>query len=150
MTATPGCRRLRLALGVLVAASVGCSSTSPAPAASPRGWTRPTPAGSGSTVVYVLRSDRRDPIVAATVPASIAGSASIGAVVGTLKPNDGHLGHLDGPAAKPTAPTGTGEQIILHDLAGPLLDGASFDLDISLASGRTEHIDVKVARNQPG
>lgn len=168
-------RRAAVAALVLAAAAlVGCGGDDEAPVAfaASGAWSRPTPAGAVTGVLYLtVTSDQRDALVGVDVPADVAGTAELH----TTMSADGGGGHSHGGASGdeassdtepamqmepvesfPIAAGGTllfapgGNHVMLLDLPDPLVDGETFTATLRFESGRTLDVDVVVADNPPG
>ncbi|MFZ4812392.1 MAG: copper chaperone PCu(A)C [Ilumatobacteraceae bacterium] len=129
------------------------------------GWASITIDGEQRSFVYVtLTSDADDQLTSASVPATVAGRASIAEGVSTGDPSGGHLGHLDGDGAPDhthassgiaiaadvplTLEPGAG-RIVLDDLVAPLRAGDRFVVTLGFDSGATVGTEVVVAASRP-
>lgn len=135
-------------------------------------WARPSPAGAADGVVYFeLRVPSDDTLVRVAVDPSVAASASLHATTGGPGGTPHHGGGGDAgvtttavsgvvgmevleavavEAGEPLVFAPGGNHVMLERLAGPLVDGARFDLTITLASGATVVAPVVVTANPPG
>ncbi len=127
-------------------------------------WSRPTPAGATSGVLYfVLGSDRDDALVAVDVPAAVARSAELHRTEGGSS-GGAHVHGGGGEAAMSMGQVDTvpvsagatvefapgGNHVMLVDLARPLEPGDAFDVTMRFESGRSLVVGVVVADNPPG
>lgn len=145
-----------------LAIASACSADSPEFAAT-AAWSRPTPGGSETGVVYLtVTTDSDDALVTATVADSIAGSVEMHAT--TIDSGSGAHTHGGGSAdvysmgSVERFDLSTGESLIfqpggnhlmLIDLVAPLKLGTQFELALEFASGRDLVVDVIVADNPP-
>ena len=133
-----------------------------------RAWSRTTPAGATTGVVYFeITSPDDDTIVSASVPADIAGAAELHE---SMAAGDGGHSH-GGDTTDTTAPSGEmvmepvdevelsanstvvfepgGLHVMLIDLADALTLDEEFTLTLTLGSGDQIDVDVVVADNVP-
>ena len=136
-----------------------------------RAWSRTTPAAATTGVVYLeITSPDDDTIVAAAVPADIAGTAELHETMAAGESGHSHGGDTadttDGsapsgemvmePLDEVELPADTtvvfepgGLHIMLIDLAAPLELDQEFTLTLTLGSGDQIDVDVVVADNVP-
>lgn len=169
-------RRLAALAGLTLGAAslVGCGGEDDAPVAfaASDAWSRPTPTGAVTGVLYLtVTSDQRDALVGVDVPADVAGTAELH----TTMSADGDGGHSHGGAAGDDAGSDTepamqmtpvesfaiaaggtllfapgGNHVMLLDLPDPLVAGETYTATLRFESGRTLDVDVVVADNAPG
>ena len=115
-------------------------------------WARTTPPGATVGAVYLTASsDTADALIGADVDPSIAASAMLHS---TMTSTSGEtsmepLAQLDVPADGALVLEPAGSHIMLVDLAGPLDDGASFQLTLHFATAGDETVTVGVRDEAP-
>lgn len=118
-------------------------------------WARVTPEGASRGVVYLsVTTDRRDAVVSAAVPSTVARAATLHETM-----TEGDAGHHGGSGGEMTmAPVdrivmvpGTplafepgGKHVMLDDLVAPLQRGERFEMVLELESGRSITAQVVV------
>lgn len=143
--------------------SSGDSADRPVPRtlAATGAWARPTPQASTRGVIYLqVTTDRSDAVVGASVPATIAASASLHETM----TNGGEHEKHGGPGATmtmepvdrlPVAPGSPlvfepgANHVMLEGLVAPLVRRGSFPLTLELESGRRLTTTVRVSDSAP-
>lgn len=161
MTVRVGRAATVAAMGALLTVSA-CGSDS-AVFAARSAWSRPTPGGADSGVIYLdLSTDIADTLVSASVDESIASDVEMHAT--TVTDGGGSHSHGGGDAevfsmgsveqfelgvGEPLVFEPGGNHLMLIDLAEPLELGDRFELVLGFSSGRELVVDVTVADNPP-
>ncbi|MFN8018042.1 MAG: copper chaperone PCu(A)C [Acidimicrobiales bacterium] len=157
-----------IALLALASCGGGGSASSASTLGAEGAWARPTPGGAAHGGVYQTRpADRADDaVVAASVPATVAGEAQLHQTMGADGARHHHGGGGGGGSGDdmasmapvrslPVAPGAPlvlepgGNHIMLVDLAEPLAAGRRFTLTLRLRSGRSVVVPVRVQVNPP-
>ena len=150
----------------LVLAACGSDTAAPTSLGATGAWARSSTPGATNGVVYLtVSSPTADAVVAAAVPADVAGSAELHETMGggggaampnmpdmttgsgemTMTPVDA----IEVPAGGSVAFEPGGKHIMLTSLAHPLKAGDHFTLTLTMKSGATLPVDVQVADNAP-
>lgn len=115
-------------------------------------WSRSTPAGAHMGAVYfTINSPDSDRIIAAMVPASVAGETQIHETVMEADSSGGggrmtmrHLEGVDLPPGQDVAFKPGGYHVMLMDLKHPLVAGKRFTLTLTLAKAGKKSVTATV------
>lgn len=154
MTAAAALRHVATigAVGMLVACGGGDGSAADDAVTITDAWSRTTPPGTTVGAVYfTATSDGDDALVGAAVDATIAATATLHmtATDGSGGTSMEALDSLAVPADGELVLEPTGNHVMLVDLAGPLEEGDSFDLTLTLETAGDETVTVEVRSEAP-